>query len=85
MEDEGDYEDYINSLRNGAIIFNVGGFFLALFLFFAGAFRDDLNHFVRLGMLIAAGIIILKLLTLVVSTVSPPVPEIDIELIYGIM
>jgi uncharacterized BrkB/YihY/UPF0761 family membrane protein len=51
-------ESKINTNAAGEIIFNIGGFLLALFLLFAGCFRPDMNQFARLGMLIAAALII---------------------------
>jgi hypothetical protein len=62
-DEQGLDEGVKHALVSGAILFNVGGFFLSMFLLFAGTFRNDLNNIVRLGMFITAGIIILKLVT----------------------
>ena len=58
-----DVDGMRHALTAGGIFFNLGGFILALYLIVAGVFRNDMNNHVRLGMLIASGLIILKLVT----------------------
>ncbi len=59
-EDELDDEDWADAQskhQNGAIIYNLGVMFLLLLLFNIAIFNEDLHRNVRLGMLIAAGLI----------------------------
>lgn len=73
---EMDEDGPTHAMTGGGILFNVGGFFLAMFLLFAGVFRNDMRDFTRLGMLIVAGFIIFKLITVV--SMAQATPEIEI-------
>jgi len=59
-DDDADSEDLATAQKthqNGAIIYNIGVFFIVGILLCAALVNDELNQFVRLGMLIAAGLI----------------------------
>jgi hypothetical protein len=61
-DNQDDRDDNTERMQNtrmaGNTMFNLGVFFLGFFLILAGAFREDLNNYVRLGLLIAAGLIL---------------------------
>jgi len=59
-EEDPDDEDDATAARthqNGAIVYNLGVLILLFVLYATAIFNEDLNQFVRLGMLIAAGLI----------------------------